>query len=102
MKLILKIIAGLVGLVVALVAALAISVMVTLKPNIPAETYMPQPAADRAQQHVLIFGATGKLGQEIAADLVAGGDRGGWARVQLRGKAVHWPAIIPSFRNAQK
>ncbi len=75
MKLILKIIAGLVGLVVVLVAALAITVMVTLKPNIPAETYMPQPAADQAEQHVLIFGATGKLGQEIAADLIAGGDR---------------------------
>ncbi|MEE4185045.1 MAG: NAD(P)H-binding protein [Gammaproteobacteria bacterium] len=71
MKWLLRILAGLVALVVLLV----VFVFVTLRPTMP-ETQFQLRAPERVgDKHVLLFGATGKLGLELAADLTARGDR---------------------------
>ena len=75
MKKVLKVLGGLVGVVVLLVVSLVLFVMVTLKPNVPDDTFALQPRAVVGDRHVLIFGATGKLGIEIVQDLMQRGDK---------------------------
>jgi uncharacterized protein YbjT (DUF2867 family) len=75
MKTVLKIFGGLIGIVVLLIVALAIFVMATLKPNIPEESFLLMPREVVGDRHVLVFGATGKLGTEIIQDLVQRGDK---------------------------
>jgi nucleoside-diphosphate-sugar epimerase len=70
MKLFLKILGGIVLLVVALVAFLLLS----LRPTIPADRFELQPAARVGGLNVLVFGATGKLGYELVAQLAERGD----------------------------
>jgi uncharacterized protein YbjT (DUF2867 family) len=75
MKLLLKIIGGILGLAVLLVAVLAAVVFFSLKPNIPVQTFelvAPEVVGDK---HLLVFGATGSLGIEIVQDLTARGDK---------------------------
>ena len=66
MKTFLKIVGGLVGLVVLLVIGLVATVVLTLKPNLPGEEFALQEPETRGVMNVLVFGATGKLGLEIA------------------------------------
>lgn len=75
MKMLLKILGGLVGLVVLLVAALVVLVLLTLKPSLPGETFALQPVPPAGARNVLVFGATGKLGVEIIKDLREHGDQ---------------------------
>lgn len=75
MKLLAKIVGGILGIVVLLVAVLAAVVFFSLKPTIPAQTFelvAPQVVGDK---HVLVFGATGSLGTEIVQDLTERGDK---------------------------
>jgi len=74
MKMLLKILGGLVGLVVLLVAALVAFVLLTLKPSLPGEEFALQPLPGAGGRHVIVFGATGKLGTEIVKDLREHGD----------------------------
>lgn len=69
-KRILLSLAAVIGLVVLFVAF----GLFNLKANFPAETFDLQPTVG-APKSVLLFGATGQLGYEIAADLTANGDR---------------------------
>jgi uncharacterized protein YbjT (DUF2867 family) len=71
MKLFLKILGGLLLVVVALVAFLLLS----LRPTIPDDQFELQAPASVGGSSVLVFGATGKLGYEIASQLVTRGDR---------------------------
>jgi nucleoside-diphosphate-sugar epimerase len=71
----LKILLKLLGIIVGLVLLLVAFVLLTLRPNLPEETFILQPAAMIGDKHVLVFGATGKLGIEIVADLTARGDK---------------------------
>lgn len=71
MKLFLKIVGGLAGLLLLLVALAWFS----LRPNIPDSVFALQPSDFVGGKHVLLFGATGKLGVEITEDLVARGDK---------------------------
>jgi uncharacterized protein YbjT (DUF2867 family) len=75
MKAVLKFMGGLVVLAIVLIAALAVFVMLTLKPNLPETSFELQQASVVGDKHVLVFGATGKLGVEIVQDLVSRGDR---------------------------
>lgn len=70
MKWLLRILGGLVGLVVLLL----LFVLATLRPNPPEEIFALQ-SVQGEPQHVLLFGATGKLGLELAEDLAARGDK---------------------------
>lgn len=71
MKWLLRIFGGLVALVLLLVAF----VFVTLRPAMPDSQFELQAPERVGDKHVLLFGATGKLGLELAADLTARGDR---------------------------
>jgi len=64
-----------VGVLLALIVAAVAFVFVTLRPTLPDSEFELQPPARVGDKHVLLFGATGKLGLEIAADLTARGDR---------------------------
>lgn len=75
MKTFLKILGALLGLVVLLVAGLVVFVLVTLKPNLPGDALALQPVPATGARHVLVFGATGKLGTEIVRELRAHGDQ---------------------------
>jgi uncharacterized protein YbjT (DUF2867 family) len=75
MKKLLKILGVLVGAVVLLVASLAAFVVLTLKPNLPGDEFDLQPPPAGGGRHVIVFGATGKLGTEIVRDLREHGDR---------------------------
>ncbi len=63
-----------IGSVIGLVVLFVAYGLFNLKANFPDETFDLQPDLS-AQKTVLIFGATGPLGQEMSADLVANGDR---------------------------
>jgi len=71
MKLFLKILGGIVLLLVAVVAFFVIS----LRPTIPEDRFELEPAASVGGLNVLVFGATGKLGYEVASDLTSRGDK---------------------------
>jgi uncharacterized protein YbjT (DUF2867 family) len=75
MKKLLKILGGFIGVVVALVICLVLFVMVTLKPNLPEDTFALAEPESIGQYNVLVFGATGNLGVEIVQDLVSQGDK---------------------------
>jgi uncharacterized protein YbjT (DUF2867 family) len=75
MKKLLKILGGLAGAIAVLILGLVIFVMATLKPNLPESEYALATPTGTGGKHVLVFGATGKLGTEIVQDLVAQGDR---------------------------
>jgi uncharacterized protein YbjT (DUF2867 family) len=71
MKVLLKILAGIVALLVVVV----IWAVVSLRPNVPAETFELIPPKATGEMHVLVFGATGKLGVEITRLLTARGEK---------------------------
>jgi len=75
MKTFLKILGALLGLVVLLVAGVVVFVLMTLKPNLPGDTFALQPLPATGERSVIVFGATGKLGTEIVEELRAHGDR---------------------------
>jgi uncharacterized protein YbjT (DUF2867 family) len=75
MKTFLKILGALLGLVVLLVAGLVVFVLMTLKPNLPGDTFALQPLPATGERNVIVFGATGKLGTEIVEELRSHGDR---------------------------
>jgi uncharacterized protein YbjT (DUF2867 family) len=75
MKKLLKILGVLVGVVVLLVGSLVAFVVLTLRPNLPGDTFDLQPPPAQGGRHVIVFGATGKLGTEIVRDLREHGDR---------------------------
>ena len=75
MKTLLKIVGGLVGAVVLAIVGLVLFVLVTLTPNIPDSEFDLTPPDVVGSMHVLVFGATGKLGTEIVQDLVEQGDK---------------------------
>ena len=69
MKWIKRILIGIVSIVVLFVGY----ILVALKADLPEETFALQPQVT-APKTILIFGATGPLGQEMSADFVANGD----------------------------
>jgi len=71
MKLVLKILGGIVVLLVGIV----LFAVITLRPTIPEDEFVLQPPESVGGLNVMIFGATGKLGVEISEDLVARGDK---------------------------
>lgn len=71
MKLVLKIL----GSIVVLLAGLVVWAMLTLKPNITGDEFLLHPPATVGGLHVMVFGATGKLGLEITEDLTVRGDK---------------------------
>jgi uncharacterized protein YbjT (DUF2867 family) len=71
MKLVLKILGG----IVVLIGALVLFAVITLRPNIPEDEFVLQPPASVGGLNVMIFGATGKLGVEISEDLTIRGDK---------------------------
>ncbi|MCP4001865.1 MAG: NAD(P)H-binding protein [Gammaproteobacteria bacterium] len=71
MKLLLKIL----GAIALLLAVVVIWVVVTLRPNVPEETFTLEPPITTGGLHVLVFGASGNLGLEITKVLVARGDK---------------------------
>jgi uncharacterized protein YbjT (DUF2867 family) len=71
MKLVLKILGGIVLLLVAIV----IWAVVSLRPNVPSEQFYLQPPTTVGGLHVMVFGASGKLGVEITKVLTARGDK---------------------------
>jgi nucleoside-diphosphate-sugar epimerase len=71
MKILLKILGGLVGLLVLFF----VFAWFDMKPNIPDAGFQLQPPAMIGDKHVLIFGATRNTGLEIAEDLMARGDK---------------------------
>lgn len=75
MKKLLKFLGALAGLVVSLVLALVVFVFLTLKPDLPDDEFALQPVPAGGGRHVIVFGATGKLGTEIVRDLREHGDR---------------------------
>jgi uncharacterized protein YbjT (DUF2867 family) len=75
MRKLLKFVGALLGLVVVLVVALAVFVLLTLKPHLPGNEFALQPLPPAGGRHVLVFGATGKLGTEIVRDLREHGDQ---------------------------
>lgn len=74
MRTLLKIIGGLLGLVIFLVASLVVIAFIDLKPTYPESEFTLQ-ANNTMSRHVLVFGATGKLGVELIKDLVERGDK---------------------------
>jgi uncharacterized protein YbjT (DUF2867 family) len=75
MRKLLKHLGALAGLVVLVAAALVVFVVVTLKPHLPASEFTLQPSPSDGGRHVIVFGATGKLGIEIVRDLRERGDQ---------------------------
>lgn len=75
MKLLLKILGAIVGVIVLLVVAVAIFAFVTLRPNVPDEEFILEPPATVGGMHVMVFGASGKLGVEISQVLTSRGDK---------------------------
>jgi len=71
MKILLRLLGGLVGLI----ALLVVFLWFDMKPNIPDQGFQLQPPAMTGDKHVLIFGATRNTGYEIAEDLMARGDK---------------------------
>jgi uncharacterized protein YbjT (DUF2867 family) len=71
MKILLKILAS----IVALLVVVAIWAVVSLRPNVPAETFELMPPKSVGGMHVLVFGATGKLGVEVTRLLTARGEK---------------------------
>lgn len=71
MKILLKIIGGLVGLI----ALFFVFLWFDMKPNIPDQGFDLRPPAMTGDKHVLIFGATRNTGYEVAEDLMARGDK---------------------------
>lgn len=71
MKWLLRILGGLVAIVVLFVAF----VWLTLRPNLPDTEFVLQGPDRVGDKHVLLFGATGKLGLELVEDLTARGDK---------------------------
>jgi uncharacterized protein YbjT (DUF2867 family) len=71
MKLLLKILGGIVVLLVAIV----IWAVVSLRPNIPDEIFDLQPPTSVGGLNVMVFGASGSLGLEITKVLTARGDK---------------------------
>jgi len=71
MKLLLKFLAGIVLLLVAVV----IWAVVSLRPNIPDEQFILQSPLTVGGLHVMVFGASGRLGLEITKVLTARGDK---------------------------
>lgn len=75
MKKFLKILGGLLGAVVALILGLVAFAFISLRPDLPDTEFVLQTPEATGQKHVLVFGATGKLGIEIVRDLVEQGDK---------------------------
>jgi uncharacterized protein YbjT (DUF2867 family) len=75
MKKFLKFLGGLFGLLVLLIAGFALFAFITLRPSLPDDEFVLQPTAPAGGFHVLVFGATGKLGTEIVEDLIEKGDK---------------------------
>jgi uncharacterized protein YbjT (DUF2867 family) len=75
MKLLLKILGGILATVVVLVAGLAATIFFTLKPTLPEQSFELVAPEFTGDKHVLVFGATGNLGVEIVQDLTARGDK---------------------------
>ena len=75
MKKFLKILGGLLGAVVVLIIALVAFAFLSLRPTLPETQFTLQAPEAVGQKHVLVFGATGKLGTEIVRDLVEQGDK---------------------------
>ncbi len=71
MKLLLKILGG----VVLLLIAVVIWAVVSLRPNIPNEQFDLQPPMVVGGLNVMVFGASGPLGQEITKVLISRGDK---------------------------
>ena len=71
MRILLKLLGGLVGLFVLLF----VFVFFDMQPNIPDESFEFTPPAMTGDKHVLIFGATRNTGYEIAEDLINRGDK---------------------------
>jgi len=71
MKILLKILGGLVGLI----ALLVVFLWFDMKPNIPDAGFPLQPPTITGDKHVLVFGATRNTGYEITEDLMARGDK---------------------------
>ncbi len=71
MKILLKILGGLVGLI----ALLVVFVWFDMKPNIPDAGFQLQPPTITGDKHVLVFGATRNTGYEVTEDLMARGDK---------------------------
>ncbi len=71
MKILLKILGGLVGLIVLLFVFLWFD----MQPNIPDEGFDLRSPTLTGDKHVLIFGATRNTGYEVAEDLMARGDK---------------------------
>ena len=75
MKKFLKILGGLLAAVVVLIVALVAFAFISLRPTLPETEFVLQAPEAVGQKHVIVFGATGKLGKEIVQDLVAQGDK---------------------------
>jgi uncharacterized protein YbjT (DUF2867 family) len=75
MKLLLKILGGIVGAIVLLLVAVVIFAFVTLRSNVPEDQFVLEPPASVGGLHVLVFGASGSLGVEISQVLTARGDK---------------------------
>ncbi len=71
MKILLKILGGLVGLFVLLF----VFVWFDMQPNMPEQSFELTPPSMTGDKHVLIFGATRNTGYEIAEDLMRRGDK---------------------------
>jgi uncharacterized protein YbjT (DUF2867 family) len=75
MKKLLKFLGRLFGVIVVLIISLVVFVFFSLRPNLPDSTFVLRPTAPEGSFHVLVFGATGKLGVEIVEDLIEKGDK---------------------------
>lgn len=75
MKVVLKILGGMLATILLLIACLAIFVLATLKANIPDSKFVLNPPETMGGLNVLVFGASGKLGYEITERLVLRGDK---------------------------
>jgi len=75
MKTLLKIVGGLIATVLVLLIGLVLFVLATLKADLPESQFTLRAPDTLGQYNVLVFGATGKLGNEIVQDLVLQGDK---------------------------
>jgi uncharacterized protein YbjT (DUF2867 family) len=71
MKLLLKILAG----IALLLAGVVVWAVISLRPNVPDEQFVLQPAQSVGGLNVMVFGASGKLGLEITRLLTVRGDK---------------------------
>jgi len=71
MKILLKIIGGLIGAI----AVLVFFAWFDMQPNIPNQGIPLQPPTMTGDKHVLVFGATRNTGYEVTEDLMARGDK---------------------------